>query len=156
MVFLKSWSGSIFIRIISNKFTTKFFFYFLQACNHENKDQVCSIKCCIEFPYFLVQMLLLCIITLLIPILLRSSNSQPFSASLLSLLISLISSFNLLHLSSSLMIVVYSSWLMSESINAWDISVSILFNLLLASIAILLCFLLFLVVFNVFFYDSCS
>ena len=50
------------------------------------------------------------------------------------------------------MIVSKSSWLISLSINALDILLSMLFNLLLASITILLCFFfLFLVVFNSFF-----
>ena len=41
---------------------------------------------------------------------------------------------------------------MSKSINAWDIKVSILFDLLLANITISLCFFfLFLVIFNSFF-----
>ena len=43
------------------------------------------------------------------------------------------------------------SRLISTSINAGDIRASMLFNLLLASITILLCFLLFLVIFHSFF-----
>ena len=35
------------------------------------------------------------------------------------------------------MVVVYSSWFMSKSIDSWDNSVSVLFNLLLFSITIL-------------------
>ena len=50
------------------------------------------------------------------------------------------------------MIVLYSSWMISESINAWDIRVSMTFNLLLASITIALCFFFsFLVILNNFF-----
>ena len=46
----------------------------------------------------------------------------------------------------------YSSWLISKFISAWDTNFSILFNLILASITILLCFFfLFLVIFNKFF-----
>ena len=53
---------------------------------------------------------------------------------------------------SSLIIVTKSSWLISLFINASDILLSIIFNLLLANITILLCiFFLFLVVFNSFF-----
>ena len=47
--------------------------------------------------------------------------------------------------------VLKSSWLISLFINASDILLSILFNLLLANITILLCFFLFFVVFNSFF-----
>ena len=88
----------------------------------------------------------------LIPILFPSSIGFFFSASLHWLFIILISSFSFLHFSSSLMILVYSWWQISESISARDIIVSMLFNLLLASITILVCFFfVFLVAFNSFF-----
>ena len=47
------------------------------------------------------------------------------------------------------MVVVYSSWFMSKSIDSWDNSVSVLFNLLLFSITILcnfiFCYFLFII-----------
>ena len=61
-------------------------------------------------------------------------------------------SFNSQYIFSSLIIVIKSSRLISLFINASDILLFMLFNLLLANIEILLCFFfLFLVVFNSFF-----
>lgn len=95
---------------------------------------------------------LFCLMVLLIPILLPSSINLSFSASLLWLLIILISFFCFQYFSYSKLNVVYSSLLISESINDLDIIVSILFHLLLDSITILLCFpFLFGVVSNSFF-----
>ena len=95
---------------------------------------------------------LFCLMVLLIPILLPSSINLSFSASLLWLLIILISFFCFQYFSYSKLNVVYSSLLISESINDLDIIVSILFHLLLDSITILFCFpFLFGVVSNSFF-----
>ena len=95
---------------------------------------------------------LFCLMVLLIPILLPSSINLSFSAALLWLLIILISFFCFQYFSYSKLNVVYSSLLISESINDLDIIVSILFHLLLDSITILFCFpFLFGVVSNSFF-----
>ena len=68
------------------------------------------------------------------------------------LFIILMLSSSSLYFFSSIIIVIKSSWLISLLINASDILLSTLFNLLLAKIRILLCFfLLFLVVFNSFY-----
>ena len=61
-------------------------------------------------------------------------------------------SFNSQYLFSSLRIVIKSSWLISLFISVSEILLSMLFNLLLATITILLCFLfLFIIVFKDFF-----
>ena len=79
----------------------------------------------------------------LIPTYLPSSIKLIFSASLLWLFIILMLSFSSLYFFSSSIIVVKSSCLVSLFIKALDILLSMLFNLLLASITILLCFFFF-------------
>ena len=61
-------------------------------------------------------------------------------------------SLNYWYLFSSLRIAIKSSWLIFLSINALDILLSMLFNLLLPSVTILLCFSFYFLLFLIFFF----
>ena len=88
---------------------------------------------------------------------LPSSIRLLFSVSLLWLFTILMLSFNCWYYVSSLINVINSSWLISLFINVTDISLSMLFSLLLAIIIILMWFsFLFRVVFNSFFHNCCK
>ena len=50
------------------------------------------------------------------------------------------------------MILWYSLWLITESINAWDIKVSVLFNLLLDNITILIVFIFYFLLYSIIFF----
>ena len=96
------------------------------------------------YSFKLLLITLLHLITSLMPIFLPSWIRLIFSKSLLWLFIIPMLSFSYLYFFSSLK----SSWVISLFINSSDILLSLLFNLLLASITIILCFFfLFLVLF---------